>query len=90
MCRTTQTLPYVTDTVMCQYECMNILSCGTYSMMVDAVVGGPDEEVDAELICPVADRFCCCLPLSIRKKMHCGIDHSTKLKEVRLDNKLSK
>lgn len=40
--------------------------------------GGNDaESVDPKLITPVINRFCCCLPLSFRKKFYCGVEHGS-------------
>ena len=41
---------------------------------------GPEDpkKADPRLHIPIADRILCCLPLSFRRKLWCGVPHHTK------------
>ena len=39
-----------------------------------SILGGRPRQVDPRLIVRLCDQLCCCLPVSVRRTMWCGVD----------------
>lgn len=62
------------------YSSVGILGCVSIGLIVSFITGpSKPKDVSPEYLIPLLDRLCCCIPISIRRKLQCNFKKSERI-----------